>query len=123
MSASTTKAAPRGNFLGSRRAVTAGFEPAVGLPTLAFEASSFGRSDTSPPRNLSSFRPRMPIHLRSLAMPGEEVQERRGALVGANAADDLDAMVQAGVSDDIEEGGDGAGLGVVRSKDDPIDPR
>lgn len=30
-------------------AVMEGFEPPVGFPTLAFEASSFGRSDTSPP--------------------------------------------------------------------------
>ena len=32
-----------------------GFEPPVGCPTLAFEASSFGRSDTSPPTSIGDF--------------------------------------------------------------------
>ena len=34
-------------------AVTVGFEPTVACTTLAFEASSFGRSDTSPPMSVS----------------------------------------------------------------------
>lgn len=34
-------------------AVTAGFEPAVACTTHAFQACSFGRSDTSPGNNLS----------------------------------------------------------------------
>lgn len=34
-------------------AVTAGFEPAVACTTHAFQACSFGRSDTSPRNNLS----------------------------------------------------------------------
>ena len=33
--------------------MTEGFEPSVGCPTLAFEASSFGRSDTSPSVSLA----------------------------------------------------------------------
>lgn len=36
-----------------RLAVTVGFEPTVACTTLAFEASSFGRSDTSPPMSVS----------------------------------------------------------------------
>ncbi len=35
-------------------AVAEGFEPSVGdYPTLAFEASTFGRSDTPPSRNIT----------------------------------------------------------------------
>lgn len=35
-------------------AVAEGFEPSVVLPTLAFEASTFGRSDTPPKVSKSS---------------------------------------------------------------------
>ena len=35
-------------------AVAEGFEPSVGCPTLAFEASSFGRSDTPPRESLAN---------------------------------------------------------------------
>jgi hypothetical protein len=37
-----------------RLAVAAGFEPAEGCPSRAFEARSLGRSDTPPPERLSS---------------------------------------------------------------------
>ena len=39
-------------------AVTAGFEPAVACTTHAFQACSFGRSDTSPGNNLNSLSDR-----------------------------------------------------------------
>ena len=38
-------------------AVAAGFEPAEVLPSLAFEASTFGRSDTLPQNRVTATRP------------------------------------------------------------------
>lgn len=43
------------NFL--KMAVAAGFEPAEVLPSLAFEASTFGRSDTLPQNRVAVASP------------------------------------------------------------------
>ena len=40
-----------------RLAVAVGFEPTESLPSHAFEACSFGRSDTPPPRNVQGVEP------------------------------------------------------------------
>ncbi len=47
----------------STRAVAEGFEPSVTCATLAFEASSFGRSDTLPGESLAESGPRSEIHI------------------------------------------------------------
>ena len=51
---STRKRNEPPGFPGGSLAVMEGFEPPVGCPTLAFEASSFGRSDTSPPTSVTN---------------------------------------------------------------------
>ena len=48
-----TPGAETGGSCSAHVAVTVGFEPTVACTTLAFEASSFGRSDTSPPMSVS----------------------------------------------------------------------
>ena len=52
-------------------AVAVGFEPTVGCPTRAFEARSFGRSDT-PPR-MSVARPRPGVESAFGAEPGQMI--------------------------------------------------
>lgn len=47
------------------RAVAEGFEPSVSFPTLAFEASSFGRSDTLPRESLDHLGPGSEISSQS----------------------------------------------------------
>ena len=54
------------NFL--KLAVAAGFEPAEVLPSLAFEASTFGRSDTLPPNRVTATRPGNQISYRGLSL-------------------------------------------------------
>lgn len=53
-------------------AVAEGFEPSVGdYPTLAFEASTFGRSDTPPSRNITDAPEDDQIARSSRNCPGE----------------------------------------------------
>jgi hypothetical protein len=74
--------------------VAVGFEPTVVLPTHAFEACSFGRSDTPP-------RVRVPD---GQSAPGvEEVDEQRRTLVGADAGEDFRAVVEPTVADDVPQ--------------------
>src|SRR5690606_21121447 len=68
---------------GVRLAVTEGFEPSVGCPTLAFEASTFGRSDTSPWTTLTNGGAWLQLGSAAVA---EEVQQQGGALVGEDPA-------------------------------------
>src|SRR5215217_6914469 len=56
-----------------RLAVAAGFEPAEGCPSRAFEARSLGRSDTPPPERLPRCRGR-----------ATEFQDRAHATCGQN---------------------------------------
>ncbi len=72
--ASAVRGAPRGAYAATRRApalshrgpssraVAEGFEPSVTCATLAFEASSFGRSDTLPRESLAQRGPDAEIH-------------------------------------------------------------
>ena len=101
--------------------MAAGFEPAEGCPSRAFEARSLGRSDTPPPERLPSccggatrFHDRgrltgvlsgqtRTIFLKEASAAGEEVLQQRAALGLEHAAAYLDAMVQARVPDDVEE--------------------
>src|SRR4029453_14599161 len=53
---------------------------------------------------------------------GEEGAEQGGPVVGQDAAVDLDPVGEAGVADQVEQGGDGAGLGVVGAEDEGGDP-
>lgn len=72
-------------FAGQRRfllAVAVGFEPTVtGYATLAFEASSFGRSDTLPREILAHGRARAEIGSGATAGGGQPVRKKavRGA--------------------------------------------
>jgi hypothetical protein len=52
----------------------------------------------------------------------EKGTEQVGALLGEHAAVDLDPMGEAWVADEVPEGRDGAGLGVVGPVDEPRDP-
>lgn len=56
--------------------MTEGFEPSVGCPTLAFEASSFGRSDTSPLVSLA-----FTFHLTRIQRPNTVVGSYLGSAV------------------------------------------
>ena len=75
-------------------AVAEGFEPSDGgYPSHAFEACSLGRSDTPPSEQLTATR-QARVYSQSLA--GEELLQRRGALVGQHAAPHLRADGSAG---------------------------
>src|SRR5215213_5269242 len=54
---------------------------------------------------------------------GEEGAEEGAAVGFQYAPADIDAMVQPGVADDIPEGGNRSGLGVVGAEDQPANPR
>jgi hypothetical protein len=62
------------------------------------------------------------LPLGSIAAGGEEGTEQSGAVAGEDAAVDLDAVGEAGVADEVEQGGDGAGPRVVGGEDEPGDP-
>ena len=49
--------------------------------------------------------------------------QHRGALGLEDAPADVDPMVEARVADDVEQRGHGAGLRVVRTEHEPVDPR
>lgn len=57
-------------------------------------------------------------HGSALPQRAEEGAEEVGGLVGAQAGDGHDAVVEAGVFGESEEGAHGAGLGVVGAEDD-----
>ncbi len=59
--------------------------------------------------------------MRGLAAGAEEVGEEGAALVGEQAGDDLDAVVELGVVHDAEDGAAGTGLGVGRGVDEAGD--
>ena len=90
-------------------AVAAGFEPAEGCPSRAFEARSFGRSDTPPRRTIPN--PDASDEIRSgqaatsaaAGSPPEEPAQGRAALGLEDPAADVDPVVQAGVADDVEQ--------------------
>jgi hypothetical protein len=86
-----------------RLAVAAGFEPAEGCPSRAFEARSLGRSDTPPPERLPSCCGGATRFLKEASAASEEVLQQGAALGLEHAAAYLDAMVQARVPDDVEE--------------------
>src|SRR5262245_40680483 len=73
-----------------------------------FETAPFVRSGTLP--------------FRSIAATGdEEGTEQSGAVGGEDAPVDLDPVGEAGVADEVEQGGDGAGPGVVGAEDEAGD--
>src|SRR3954451_17335024 len=86
---------------GSFLAVAVGFEPTVVLPTHAFEACSFGRSDTPPRRRLQD---------SATAPRREELVEQSRALGLADATEPLRAVVEPPVTDDVPERADRTGL-------------
>lgn len=87
-------------------AVSVGFEPTESFPSRAFEARSFGRSDTTP-------RQRLPV-----AMVAKELGQLRHTLTAQHAGYDLNAKGHAGVSDDIPQRARGTCLLVVRAKNE-----
>jgi hypothetical protein len=102
-------------------AVAAGFEPAEGCPSRAFEARSLGRSDTPPPERLprccgraTRFHDRglltgvsrgqtRTIFVKEASAASEEVLQQSATIGLEHAAAYLDAMVQARVPHDVEE--------------------
>ena len=65
-----------------------GFEPTVVLPTHAFEACSFGRSDTPPSKRVQESRGAIS------PLGGEELLEECSALVSQYSAGDLGTVVE-----------------------------
>jgi hypothetical protein len=92
-------------------AVAEGFEPSVSFPTLAFEASSFGRSDTLPGESLAHDVPCSEIGIRGAGVRcgggwsrgSEEGGELGGALLGEYSVDHLGAVVEAAVAYDVPQ--------------------
>lgn len=93
-------------------AVTEGFEPSVAFTTLAFEASSFGRSDTSPRISLRDQMPPAQTHgsagdparqSHHSATGGEEVLQPTLGLSSHNPTGDFDAVQQARIAQQIEQ--------------------
>src|SRR6266542_1064738 len=92
-------------------AVAEGFEPSDGgCPSRAFEARSFGRSDTPPPERLSR------------SVPDEEIAQPRARFIGHHTAHHLGPMVQPTVPYDVPQRADGTGLLVVRREDQAVQP-
>lgn len=58
-------------------AVTEGFEPSVALATPAFEAGTFGRSDTSPSSRVANPSPLAKIRVSGTRRPGVRVRQGR----------------------------------------------
>jgi hypothetical protein len=79
-------------------AVAVGFEPTEACTSHAFEACSFGRSDTPPPNRIAAA-----WQEGSAATICEEPLEQRGAVGLAHAADDLRTVVQPPVAHDVPE--------------------
>jgi hypothetical protein len=61
------------------------------------------------------------LPFRSIAAGGEEGAQEGGAFPGEDAAVDLDPVGEAGFADEVEQGGDGAGLWVVGAEDEAGD--
>ena len=110
------------------RAVAEGFEPSVTCATLAFEASSFGRSDTLPRETLQHAGRCFEIGIRGSVFRGrssvgaEESGEDSGAVFGEYALDHLGAVVEPPVAYDVPERAGRAGLLVAGAVDDPVHP-
>ena len=109
-------------------AVAAGFEPAVGgYPTFAFEANTFGRSDTLPRTRIANSSAATqtshtkPTHSQIRTQVLEEVCHELGAFGFEDAAADLHGVEDGGVADYVEGGAAGAGFGFVGSEDDVSD--
>jgi hypothetical protein len=95
--------------------------------TLAFEASTFNRSVTSPQRfscpiltdgpYAQQFTSCTEVFLRESAAGGEEGLQKSGAFGGKNAGDGFHLVIEARVREDFEAGADGAPARVVRTID------
>src|SRR3954451_21467304 len=72
-------------------AVAVGFEPTEACTSHAFEACSFGRSDTPPSNRLQA------------PLMAEERTEQRGGLLGPDPAGDLRSVVEPAVAEDAPE--------------------
>src|SRR5690625_1532131 len=82
-------------------AVTGGFDPpAEGCSARAFEARSFGHSDTSPLESLLCTRRGTKIG-PDFSLVGEELIKKRRAFSFAEAADHFDGVVEAPVAHHI----------------------
>ena len=89
---------------GPSEAVAEGFEPSVSFPTLAFEASSFGRSDTLPRESLAQGGPWFEIGSGRAGSPlPEEGRQLRRALLFEDALDHLGAVVEPPVAHDVPQ--------------------
>jgi hypothetical protein len=73
-------------------AVAVGFEPTEAFTSHAFEACSFGRSDTPPSKRLQD---------QPSPSGGEEPRQQRRTLRLPDAAGDLSAMVEPLVAHDV----------------------
>jgi len=74
-----------------KMAVSVGFEPTESFPSRAFEARSFGRSDTTP-------RERLPV-----ASGNEEIGQHLRTLICEHPCDDFWPMWHARVADNIPQ--------------------
>lgn len=101
--------------------MAAGFEPAEGCPSRAFEARSFGRSDTPPPRTVPNAgraeeirshdktpaRPRqdpgLPVRIRGQGSAPEEGPQGLAALGFEDPAPDIYAMIEPRIAYHVEE--------------------
>src|SRR3954453_1097914 len=95
------------------RAVAVGFEPTVVLPTHAFEACSFGRSDTPPRQRLQD---------SATALRREELPHQRRPPLGPPPAHDPGPVIEPPVTHHIPQRPDRAGLGIPGTEDDTVDP-
>src|SRR3954447_17668011 len=89
-------------------AVAVGFEPTEACTSHAFEACSFGRSDTPPPARLQG------------APRPEERAEQRAGLLCTDAGEHLGPVVETPVADDIPQRSDRPRLGILGPVDDAI---
>jgi len=103
-------------------------------PTLAFEASSFDRSDTSPRgkglRLTDASPPLNPARVNSrkcsqprLTTSSKKILKKRGAFFRAHIWHELDAVIQLRIIKDIEATPRRAALGIVRAVNHAIDSR
>src|SRR5579875_2809325 len=95
-------------------AVAVGFEPTVVLPTHAFEACSFGRSDTPPPDRLPDAR---------TPTTREELGQQGRALVLSNPTDHLRTVVESPIAQQFPHRTGGTCFRVPRAEHHARHPR